>query len=579
VHRPRAAGLLAIVAAVAIGHAFASARAHPPPILSPLPGTPDASPATQLSVLGVPAREIAAVRLVGTRSGVHAGVLRAYASAPGASFLPAHPFIAGEHVQAVVRLHDGETARTSFGIGRYVAPTPLVPGRAERLVGPQVKVLRSRPDLRPPRLDVRLDSAAAAPGGDLFLAPLGGIGLGPQTGQSGTMILDPHGRLVWFRPLPPGQIAMDFRPVPGGLGWFQGDFTLAGYGIGEEVLTDDHYRIRRVVHAGNGLQMDLHEYLPVGSGSAYITAYVPVAADLRPYGGPRHGSVLDCIVQRIDLRTGLVMWEWHALAVQRPSESHEQLFFTTFDPFHVNSLALDGDSLIVSERNTWAVLAVSLTDGRIEWQLGGRRSTLTLGPGAQFAWQHSVRVLPDNELAIFDNEGTGAAPYSRALVLGLDQADHRAVLVKSLSHPDPPLWAINQGDVQALPGGQLFVGWGAKPWVSQFSASGQLLFDAELPAADESYRAFRAPWVGHPAGPPALVAVRHAGGGATVYASWNGATAVVRWRVLAGGRALASVPFAGFETAIRLRRAPPTVRVQALGASGRVLATSAAVAA
>jgi hypothetical protein len=46
--------------------------------------------------------------------------------------------------------------------------------------------------------------------------------------------------------------------------------------------------------------------------------------------------------------------------------------------------------------------------------------------------------------------------------------------------------------------GDLFVGWGALPYISEFSPSGQLLFNAELPAGLTSYRAYRLPW--HPAG-------------------------------------------------------------------------------
>jgi hypothetical protein len=43
----------------------------------------------------------------------------------------------------------------------------------------------------------------------------------------------------------------------------------------------------------------------------------------------------------------------------------------------------------------------------------------------------------------------------------------------------------------------LFVGWGALPYISEFSPSGHLLFNAELPAGVSTYRAYRLPW--HPA--------------------------------------------------------------------------------
>ena len=65
----------------------------------------------------------------------------------------------------------------------------------------------------------------------------------------------------------------------------------------------------------------------------------------------------------------------------------------------------------------------------------------------------------------------------------------------------------------------------------------------------------------------------------TVYASWNGATQVASWRVLAGPSPTQLAPVAtaadaGFETAIATPGAAPYVAVQALEASGAVIGTS-----
>ncbi len=56
----------------------------------------------------------------------------------------------------------------------------------------------------------------------------------------------------------------------------------------------------------------------------------------------------------------------------------------------------------------------------------------------------------------------------------------------------------NTGNAQTTRNGDLFAGWGALPCISEFSPSGQLLVNAELPAGLTSYRAYRLPW--HPAG-------------------------------------------------------------------------------
>ena len=59
--------------------------------ISPLPGTPDVMPQTQISFLGAPAATLGSISVVGSISGRHRGRLRSYASAPGASFLPRRP--------------------------------------------------------------------------------------------------------------------------------------------------------------------------------------------------------------------------------------------------------------------------------------------------------------------------------------------------------------------------------------------------------------------------------------------------------------------------------------------------------
>ena len=79
-----------------------------------------------------------------------------------------------------------------------------------------------------------------------------------------------------------------------------------------------------------------------------------------------------------------------------------------------------------------------------------------------------------------------------------------------------------------------------------------------------------------------MPAARTAGKRTIVYASWNGATTVSRWRVLAGPgparlQPAATAPWEGFETAITLR-AEPYVAVVALDGQGQVLARSRTVA-
>jgi hypothetical protein len=315
-----------------------------------------------------------------------------------------------------------------------------------------------------------------------------------------------------------------------------------------------------------------------------VSAYTPVITDLSSAGGPKSAPLLDSIVQQIDLRTGLVMFEWHALGhvPLSASESPVPSNGTAWDYFHINSVQPTGTgSIVISARGTWAGYDISERNGGIIWTLGGKRSTFKMGPGAQFAWQHDIQLRPDNTVTVFDDEAAPPeASQSRGLILKLDLKGHTASVAHQYTHPTP-LLSGSQGNMQTLANGDELVGWGAQPFLSEFNAAGALIFDARLPAGDESYRAFRNLWNAQPTAPPDL-AVSSATGTKTAYASWNGATDVARWQVEAGASAsslsaVGSVARNGFETAIPLTNAGPFYAVQALSSAGKVLATSKTV--
>jgi hypothetical protein len=135
------------------------------------------------------------------------------------------------------------------------------------------------------------------------------------------------------------------------------------------------------------------------------------------------------------------------------------------------------------------------------------------------------------------------------------------------------------GNAELLPHGNMFVGWGSEPYFSEYSKSGQLLLDGVFPEPDLSYRANQIQhWTGLPLYPPSGAA-RQRGKATTLYASWNGATRVTSWRVLAGRApesltAVATSPMSGFETAIPVGPGYGVFKLQALGAKGQVLGVS-----
>jgi hypothetical protein len=114
-----------------------------------------------------------------------------------------------------------------------------------------------------------------------------------------------------------------------------------------------------------------------------------------------------------------------------------------------------------------------------------------------FAWQHDPEAVGHDTYTFFDNESAGAPelPYSRAITVRLNERARTATLVASDNQPEG-LSAASQGNVQTTRNRDRFVGWGILPYISEFSPSGQLLFNAELPAGVNTYRAYRLPWPG-----------------------------------------------------------------------------------
>jgi hypothetical protein len=445
----------------------------------------------------------------------------------------------------------------------------------------------SAPTLEPPRLVVSADSPQAAPG-DIFSAPYAG------PGPSGPMIFNEAGQLVWFDPLPGDLEATNLQVQQLGslpvLTWWQGTITLEGFGQGEEVIDNASYRQIGRVHAGNGLKADLHDFHLTTQGTALLTAFHPIACNLTGYGGPADGDVTDGIVQEVDLATGLVRREWHSLDHISPAASYSSAYQANpewpFDYFHPNSFdqlptgSPLGAMTLISSRNASALYEVNTQTGQVLATIGGRYSTVKLAPGVSTAFQHDATVLEDGAISVFDN---GALPkvhsQSRALVLAIDQQTDTASLVAQYEHSGP-LLAGSQGSVQVQASGNVFIGWGAEPFFSEFSATGQLLFDAHMHGSYQSYRAYRFPWVGAPTQPPAItVRPAHGKSPEIVYVSWNGDTRTADWRVLGGSSVRALKPIAvvarsGFETAIALRSPQSHLAVQALSASGAVLGTS-----
>jgi hypothetical protein len=351
-----------------------------------------------------------------------------------------------------------------------------------------------------------LTRTAGSGGDDIFIAPQG------CSDASGPEIVSPAGKVIWFHAVPAGEFATDFqtqtyqgKPV---LTWFQGSGL-----SGTDYMYNDRYQKIAAVRAGDGDDTDFHEFLITPWNTALILADAIRTANLTSIGGSADQKVFDGLVQEIDIRTGRVLFQWNSADYVPYRDSHLPLASSAslpWDWFHINAVRLDTDgNLLINSRYTWTTYKVSLRTGKIIWELGGKQSSFRLraapgqvldSAGEIFAFQHDPEAIGNGDYTFFDDESDGLTsllPYSRVVTVKLNLATRVATLVRSVRQPEGQL-ASALGNAQTTSNGDLFVGWGDLPYISEFSPSGQLLFNAELPAGLSTYRAYLLPW--HPAG-------------------------------------------------------------------------------
>ncbi|MGN6167144.1 MAG: arylsulfotransferase family protein [Solirubrobacteraceae bacterium] len=574
----------------------------------PFPGTPDASPATNIIFPAASGGQIASVTAVGSRSGLHSGHLSAQPAGHGSAFSPTRPFRPGERVTVTAALRSpaaatasgargSSTLRWSFEIARTASFRPIPAAAGDDLAAPRTGRSSSahrthsfvtEPHFHVPWVSMHGKDPDTA-SGDIFLDA-------QNSGHPAALFLNPRGELRWFHPskgIGRGPSIFNTRVQRYRhhrvITYWRGLVVRPGVGHGEGVILNSSYKTIHTVQAGDGYRkhgIDLHEFTlghEGSEGTAFVEIWSPVHANLTSVGGPPNGIVFDWIIQEIDVATGRVIWEWHALGHVPISDSYQGYSpGQTYDYFHLNSIQqLPDGRILISARHTWAVYSIEKKTGKIAWELGGKHSSFNMGAGTQFFWQHDATLHGHGLLTVFAD---GGAPQSRALLIHL--GNHQATLVHAYTHK-PGLVALSQGSTQRLPNRNVFVGWGSRSYFSEYTPRGRQIFSGSMPSPIQSYRAYRSQWVGKPRWPPAI-AIRKssAAGHDRLYMSWNGATRVVKWRIEARAAAqrrfttLSTVAWRSFETSTRvLATRGPYFRVQGLDARGMVLphGTSATV--
>ncbi|MEO3754165.1 arylsulfotransferase family protein [Streptomyces sp. B6B3] len=416
---------------------------------------------------------------------------------------------------------------------------------------------------------------------ELILATPGNSG----TGGGDLAIYDNSGQLIWTRAATGGGMYYDFEPVT-----FRGQPALAtfqvasfgGTGTRCVILDTSYNEIATLTMQGN-YPLDPHdvEFSPDGD-RVLLQSYSTATYNLSPYGGPANATIMNPVIQEIDLNTNQVTFQWSAIENIPVTETTESLTggFGFFDLYHTNSLEYDTDGdILVSARNTSTVYKIDIDTGDIIWRFGGENNDFTFngGSAAMPSYQHDARRLPDGSLSVFDNGNAHSPATSRGTVYDIDEQAMTATLVEDM-RPTSPLFGMYVGNNRLLDNGNFLVSYGNTGQFEEYR-DGQRVFTGRFDQGYVTYRTERAEWEATPSVPPDVVVDQSADdGSSSVYVSWNGATEVERWRIEAGPSRgelteLATVDKTGFETAARVA-APDddtVYRVTALDASGEPL--------
>jgi hypothetical protein len=316
---------------------------------------------------------------------------------------------------------------------------------------------------------------------------------------------NPDGVPLWWYKASP--IPVDAKLLPDNTVSFATGF--GGFGssptAASEIRRLDGTLVRTLKTLGS--PTDFHDLQVLPNGNYLMTSYRPRDhVDISAYGGPADATVLDGEVQEITPGGALVWWwntydhialsetdGWWPTIVGAPPKLPDGR--TVYDIVHLNSVEVDGASMIISLRHADAVYRVNRTTGAIDWKLGGTTTSksLTVSGDNQtslFGGQHDPRRLPDGTVTVHDN-GTRQSRAPRALRFAVDPNAGTATVVEKLTDPDYPSSGCC-GTATKLPTGGWMMGWGGSPSVSEYAADGSQI--SKLTFANYfSYRTFAVP--------------------------------------------------------------------------------------
>jgi hypothetical protein len=287
--------------------------------------------------------------------------------------------------------------------------------------------------------------------------------------------LDQTSQVVWYYQVPP---AFPIPPPEGAaypiIRLSNGNLMYIAAYYGLEEITLDGRVVRRFRSERPAAARAHHDVIELPDGRLLYLGAEDRRVDDARNGGPPDLLLRGDTLHLLDLSTA------HMLGPRYGDEEEVWNAFDSLDPTdrvadwenwkiqgvqdwtHANSMVPGpGGSIVISNRHSDQIISLGPDYKTIQWKLGGPGSSFTFAdPSDRFRGQHSVQVLPNGHILVFDNGNYRVeGEFSRALELELDFATMTARKVWEYRH-DPDILSDRISNVVRLPNGNTLVNFG-----------------------------------------------------------------------------------------------------------------------
>jgi hypothetical protein len=234
---------------------------------------------------------------------------------------------------------------------------------------------------------------------------------------------------------------------------------------------DENYNVIDSFSCVGYYTTDFHELLLTPEGNAFLIGreIKIINMDSIVSGGQKTAMVIGNVIQELDKNKNLI-FQWSTFDHYKLTDvtTDDDLKMPTFESAHINAICIDSDgNILISARALDEITKINPKTGDIMWRLGGKACKNnqfqiigdTIDGFYGFSHQHSLKILSNGNILLYDNGNMRTKPFSRAVEYSIDESNKTIKLVWQY-RPFPDTYAFAEGSVQRLDNGNTLIGWG-----------------------------------------------------------------------------------------------------------------------